>query len=284
MPKVPRAVRRSRRREASLRLRIGGACCGPRPASGAKAAPVEQGPGCRGAATTRLHAAAPRLHPCPLPSPLWDTPVPEDQRVAAAWSAPFVLLVLDDSRQQQLEYSNAAASQLFGRGYLDLFGAAGHELVALEGQVRGRHAKQDSDVVSLLGRHGQPCRRHKHMCDGPHSPHAVPRSPRLTGRLRCASARSPSHAAPPSRAWCSRRAAGARRLRAMWRCSGWTAWRTHLWAPRCSSASGASRSQQQRSPSAALRPSTSRPSAPRSPSCHPAGMQIACDPRRSNGY
>lgn len=62
----------------------------------------------------------------------------EDARAAALWSAPFALLVLDDSRQQQLEYSNAAASELFGRGYLDMFGTEGHELIAPESQVRGR--------------------------------------------------------------------------------------------------------------------------------------------------
>lgn len=54
----------------------------------------------------------------------------EEQRAAAIWQAPFILMVLDDSKQQQLEYSNAAASELFGREYLDLFGTAGHELVA----------------------------------------------------------------------------------------------------------------------------------------------------------
>jgi len=63
--------------------------------------------------------------------------VSEDQRASVLWDAPFILLVLDDSRQQQLEYSNAAASRLFGRSYLDLFGTAGHELVAPEAQVRG---------------------------------------------------------------------------------------------------------------------------------------------------
>jgi PAS domain-containing protein len=54
----------------------------------------------------------------------------EDERASALWSAPFILLVLDDSPQQQLEYSNAAASELFGRDYLDMFGVAGHELIA----------------------------------------------------------------------------------------------------------------------------------------------------------
>jgi hypothetical protein len=71
--------------------------------------------------------------PAPAPAqrrPLLGDAVSEDQRAAAMWSAPFILLVLDDSSQQQLEYSNAAASELFGRGYLDLFGVAGHELVA----------------------------------------------------------------------------------------------------------------------------------------------------------
>ncbi len=60
----------------------------------------------------------------------------EDDRAAAVWGAPFVLLVLDDSRQQQLEYSNAAASALFGKGYLDLFGTEGHELVAADDRAQ----------------------------------------------------------------------------------------------------------------------------------------------------
>ena len=68
--------------------------------------------------------------------PLLDAAVVEDERAAVVWSAPFILLVLDDSRQQQLEYSNAAASTLFGRDYLDLLGTPGHDLVAAEGDAQ----------------------------------------------------------------------------------------------------------------------------------------------------
>lgn len=69
----------------------------------------------------------------------------EDGRAAAVWSAPFVLLVLDDSRRQALEYSNAAASELFGRGYLDLFGTPGHELVAPSAQAEWAFALREAD-------------------------------------------------------------------------------------------------------------------------------------------
>lgn len=36
----------------------------------------------------------------------------------------------DDSRDNLVEYSNAAASKLFGRSYLDLFGSPSHTLIA----------------------------------------------------------------------------------------------------------------------------------------------------------
>lgn len=54
----------------------------------------------------------------------------EDERAAALWNAPFILLVHDDSPDARLEYVNQAACQLFGRDYLDLFGSRSHELVA----------------------------------------------------------------------------------------------------------------------------------------------------------
>jgi PAS domain-containing protein len=75
------------------------------------------------------------------------------------WAAPFVLLVLDDSRQQQLEYANAAAERLFGRGYLDLFGTEGHELVAQDeaAQVGAawRGGPGGGAVLRLPGRRGK---------------------------------------------------------------------------------------------------------------------------------
>ncbi|KAI8464162.1 MAG: hypothetical protein J3K34DRAFT_441413 [Monoraphidium minutum] len=82
-----------------------------------------------------------------LERPLFDAAIPEEGRAAAAWSAPFILLVLDDSKRQQLEYSNAAASDLFGRSYLDLFGTAGHELVApdADAQAEWAFALRDAD-------------------------------------------------------------------------------------------------------------------------------------------
>jgi PAS domain-containing protein len=54
------------------------------------------------------------------------------------WGAPFALLVLDDSRQQRVEYANEGAAALFGRGYLDLFGTEGHDLVARDEQAQAR--------------------------------------------------------------------------------------------------------------------------------------------------
>ena len=82
-----------------------------------------------------------------LDAPLLAAPASEDERAAAVWAAPFALLVLDDSREQRVEYANAAAEALLGRAYLDVFGAPGHELAAPDAaaQADWAFALRDAD-------------------------------------------------------------------------------------------------------------------------------------------
>ncbi|KAF8066330.1 hypothetical protein HT031_002653 [Scenedesmus sp. PABB004] len=66
----------------------------------------------------------------PLPLPGGVASVPEEGRCAAFWGAPWALLVVDDSREACVEYVNAAAADMLGGTYLDLFGRPAHEAVA----------------------------------------------------------------------------------------------------------------------------------------------------------
>jgi hypothetical protein len=74
----------------------------------------------------------------PMPLPGLEA-VTEEQRCGAFWSAPFSLLVLDDTAGNCVEYVNEGGVKALGRGYLDLFGQPAVELVhqGLESQVRG---------------------------------------------------------------------------------------------------------------------------------------------------
>ena len=68
---------------------------------------------------------------------LLEVPVTEDERAQYFWSAPWALMVIDDSPQASVEYVNAAMEQTTGSTYLELFGTPSSDVVApgIEAQV-----------------------------------------------------------------------------------------------------------------------------------------------------
>jgi hypothetical protein len=71
-----------------------------------------------------------------LARPLLEPEPSEEQRAAAIWEAPFVLMVHDDSEACLLEYGNRAAMALFEMEYLDFFGTSSFALVHPDAEVQ----------------------------------------------------------------------------------------------------------------------------------------------------
>ena len=71
-----------------------------------------------------------------LARPLLEPEPAEEQRAAALWQAPFVLMVHDDSEECALEYGNQAAMKLFEMEYLDFFGTSSFALVHPDAEVQ----------------------------------------------------------------------------------------------------------------------------------------------------
>ncbi len=71
-----------------------------------------------------------------LAKPVLEPEPSEEQRAAAFWEVPFVLMVHDDSEQCLLEYGNKAALALFEMEYLDFFGTSSFAIVAPDETVQ----------------------------------------------------------------------------------------------------------------------------------------------------